>query len=323
MRLPQTDLHGKTAIVTGANSGIGYECARSLAGMGARVVLACRNENKGEEARRNIVADTGNDAVEMEILDCGSFGSVKAFLDRWEKRESKRVDILINNAGSLTSTVALTPDGLEQTYQTNHLSHVLLTTTLLNCGHMSAEARIVSVSSLAFYESDPLDASNTDCSDILSRYQGKVGTSISLDDMVQLYRRSKAAQAVWAMVLQRQLARMERWKNVTVHSCHPGTVKSQVWTQPEGAGAIVSRKGNFVRAFVNVAGITSEQGAVVPVWLATAKGPSKPELRGMFWDRLEWKWVWPWSLEMERQNELWDKWYKDAQHVFKYQNIVV
>ncbi|KAG9088774.1 hypothetical protein FS749_001909 [Ceratobasidium sp. UAMH 11750] len=313
MHLPQADLHGKTAIVTGANSGIGYECARSLASMGARVVLACRNENKGEEAMRNIVASTGNDAVEMEILDCGSFDSVRAFLDRWEKRESKRIDILINNAGSLTSTVALTPDGLEQTYQTNHLSHVLLTTTLLNRGHMSTEARIVSVSSLAFYESDPLDALNADNSDILSKYQGKVGTSITIADMRQLYKRSKAAQAIWTMVLQRQLAKTERWKNISVHSCHPGTVKSPMYTQPGGAGSIIGREIDTIKAIVNVAGITNEQGAVVPVWLATAEEPNQPEFRGMFWDRLKWKWVWPWCLEMERQNELWDKWYKDAQ----------
>jgi NADP-dependent 3-hydroxy acid dehydrogenase YdfG len=99
MCLPRVDLHGKTAIVTGANSGIGYESARALAGMGAHVVLACRSEIMGAEAKRKIVADTGSDAVEVEILDCGSFASVRAFLDRWEKREMNQVDILINNAG--------------------------------------------------------------------------------------------------------------------------------------------------------------------------------------------------------------------------------
>jgi retinol dehydrogenase-12 len=99
MHLPRLDLHGKTAIVTGANSGIGFESARALAGMGARVVLACRNEARAQDAKRKILEDIGGDAVEVEVLDLGSFDSIRDFLGRWEKRESKRVDILINNAG--------------------------------------------------------------------------------------------------------------------------------------------------------------------------------------------------------------------------------
>ncbi|KAG8747694.1 hypothetical protein FRC10_011821 [Ceratobasidium sp. 414] len=313
MRLPRVDLHGKTAIVTGANSGIGYECARALAGMGAQVVLACRNESKGEEARRNLVAGTGSGTIELEILDCGRFDSVKAFLDRWEKRESKQVDILINNAGGLTNTVALTPDGFEQTYQSNHLSHVLLTLTLLNRGYMSPDARIVSVSSVGFYNSDPLGVPNADGSDILAKYESKVGAKLLFLDMMQLYARSKAAQAVWTMVLQRYLSKVERWKNITVHSCHPGTVKSSIWTQPAGAGTMASRANDLFKTVASVVGISNEQGAVVPVWLATAAKPAMPELRGMYWDRLAWKWVRPWSLEVARQEDLWNKWCKDAQ----------
>ncbi|KAG8693800.1 hypothetical protein FRC08_008878 [Ceratobasidium sp. 394] len=313
MRLPRVDLHGKTAIVTGANSGIGYECARALAGMGARVVLACRSEAKGEEARRNLVADTGSDTIELEILDCGRFDSVKEFLGRWEKRESRRVDILINNAGGLTSTVALTLDGFEQTYQSNHLSHALLTLTLLNRGCMSPDARIVSVSSVGSYDSDPLDVFNTDGSDILVKYESKVGTSIPFADMMQLYARSKAAQVVWTMALQRYLSQVERWKNITVHSCHPGVVKTSVWTQPAGIGSVGGREGDLFRAIGSTVGIPKEQGAVMPVWLATAAQPAKPELRGMYWDRLAWKWVRPWTLEEARQDALWNKWCEDAQ----------
>ncbi|KAG8704907.1 hypothetical protein FRC09_003257 [Ceratobasidium sp. 395] len=313
MLLPRVDLYGKTAIITGANSGIGYECARALAGMGARVVLACRSETKGEEARRKLVADTGSSSIELELLDCGSLDSVRAFLDRWEKREVKQVDILINNAGGLTSTVALTTDGFEQTYQANHLSHVLLTLTLLNRGRMSPDARIVSVSSVGFYSSAPLDASNADGSDVVAKYEGKIGASISFADMMQLYARSKAAQAVWTMALQRRLSKTEQWKNVTVHSCHPGTVKSSIWTQQAGAGTMVGRASDLFKAAANLVGITNEQGAVVPVWLATAEKPAKAEMRGMFWDRLTWKWVRPWSMEVTRQDSLWDKWCEDAQ----------
>ncbi|KAG8752981.1 hypothetical protein FRC12_011716 [Ceratobasidium sp. 428] len=99
LKLPHADLHGKTVIITGANSGIGFESARLLAGMGARVILACRDEAKAQEAKEKIVAATGSTFVEVEILDLASFDSVRAFVDRWGKRESKVVDILINNAG--------------------------------------------------------------------------------------------------------------------------------------------------------------------------------------------------------------------------------
>lgn len=97
--IPHADLHGKLAIVTGANSGIGFKVARTLAGMGAQVILACRSEEKGEQVRRRIVESTGNKWVEVEVLDCASFDSVRAFLEKWNKRQMRRVDILINNAG--------------------------------------------------------------------------------------------------------------------------------------------------------------------------------------------------------------------------------
>lgn len=100
LRLPSTDLRGRQAIVTGANSGIGFETAKALAKMGARVVLACRNPQKGEQARKMIVEELGGAGeVEVELLDCASFESVRSFLQRWETREVRTLDILINNAG--------------------------------------------------------------------------------------------------------------------------------------------------------------------------------------------------------------------------------
>ncbi|KAF8605701.1 NAD(P)-binding protein [Ceratobasidium sp. AG-I] len=277
MVIPRVDLHGKLAIVTGANSGIGFEAAHALVGLGAHVVLACRSELKGEAAMRKIVELTGSKAVEVEVLDCGSFKSVRAFLERWEKRKLKQIDILINNAGGLTSTVAVTEDGFEQTYQANHLSHVLLTHTLLNRGRFVHDARIVSVSSVGSYNSDPLDEHNVDCSDILAKYDNKIGTPLSFQDSFLLYTRSKAAQAVWTMALQRRLSQTEGWKNISVHSCHPGTVKSEIWTQPDGAGSMT---GFLAIAFKKIANA--------------------------------WKWVRRWSMEVGRQDKLWTKWSEDA-----------
>ncbi|CEL56398.1 hypothetical protein RSOLAG1IB_07784 [Rhizoctonia solani AG-1 IB] len=99
LAMPEADLSSKLAIVTGANSGVGFEAAHALAQMGAHVILACRNRSRAEDAKKRIIESTGNFRVEVEILDCASFTSVRAFLSRWEERESRQVDILINNAG--------------------------------------------------------------------------------------------------------------------------------------------------------------------------------------------------------------------------------
>lgn len=220
--------------MTGANSGVGFGAALTLAGMGARVVLACRNESKAQEAKRRIIEETGNESVEVEILDCGSFKSIRNFIDRWGQRESTKIDILINNAGKskascwneylisllgvLSSSLTLTEDGFEQTYHINHLSHVLLTHALLNQGWLAPDARIVSVSSAPGFHSSPA----VDGSDVLTIYQNQIGAPLSFFDMMDLYSRSKAAQAVWTMALQRRLSQNEGWKGMSAHSCNPG-----------------------------------------------------------------------------------------------------
>lgn len=122
--------------------------------------------------------------------------------------------------GGLVGTATKTTEGFEPAYQSNHLSHVLFTHTLLNRGHFVPDARIVSVSSVGYYFSVPLDERTADASDILEKYQ--LGTTLPMPVMLQAYQRTKAAQAIWTMVLQRRLSRDERWKNVVVQSCHPG-----------------------------------------------------------------------------------------------------
>ncbi|CUA69286.1 Retinol dehydrogenase 14 [Rhizoctonia solani] len=312
MKMPVADLSGKLVIVTGANSGIGLEAARALAGMGAHVILACRNAARGEEAKSSIIKSTGNLNIEVELLDCGKFASVHAFLNRWKERELRKVDILINNAGGLTSTVSLTEDGFEQNYQANHLSHVLLTHGLLNLGCIASDGRIVSISSVGFYASDPLNKHNADNSDILEKFNSQVGAKLSVGEMMQLYSRSKASQAVWSMGLQRRLSQVDGWKGITVHSCHPGTVKSSIWSRSEGIGSASGVASDLFKLMANTFGISIEEGAVTPVWLAVAPEPASSELKGRYWDRKQWKWVKPWSLKTKLQDELWDVWCKET-----------
>ncbi|GAB1518665.1 Dehydrogenase reductase SDR member 13 [Rhizoctonia solani] len=312
MTVPIVDLSDKLALITGANSGVGLETARTLAGMGAKVVLACRNKSKGEEAKRQIIESTGNLNVELEILDCASFASVHAFLARWKKRESRRVDILINNAGGIFSLAVVTEDVHEQTYQTNHLSHVLLTHGLLNAGCIAPNGRIISVSSIAFYTSDPLNEKNLGNHDILAKFNGKLGAKLSLSEAMQLYSRSKATQVIWSMALQRRLSATEGWKGITVHSCHPGMVRTSIWSQPTGIGEMFDVPSILFKFEVSVFGISNEEGAKTIVWLAVAPEPASPGMEGLFWDRMEWKWVRPWSLDIKLQDELWDIWCREV-----------
>ena len=130
------DLHGRTAIVTGANSGIGRAAARALAGAGARVVLAVRDTAKGEAAARDIPG-----TAEVRALDLADLASVRAFAAGWDGD----VHLLINNAGVMIPPQGRTADGFELQLGTNHLGHFALTNLLLE----RVTGRVVTVSSTA------------------------------------------------------------------------------------------------------------------------------------------------------------------------------
>ncbi|XP_038582229.1 retinol dehydrogenase 12 isoform X2 [Micropterus salmoides] len=141
-------LDGKTVIITGANTGIGKETARDLARRGARIVMACRDLERAEEARAEILEDTGNENVIIRKLDLSDTKSIRAFAELIN-REEKQVNILINNAGIMMCPYSKTVDGFEMQLGVNHLGHFLLTYLLLDLIKRSAPARIVVVASVA------------------------------------------------------------------------------------------------------------------------------------------------------------------------------
>lgn len=146
-QLPEVDLSGKVAIVTGANTGIGKETARGLSARGATVILACRNIQKGKAAIKEI----GGQTLRVKECDLASFASVREFC-RQINREEKKVDILINNAGMVTMKREMTEDGQEMQFQCNHLGHFLLTNLLLEKLKAAKDgARIINVSSVAHW----------------------------------------------------------------------------------------------------------------------------------------------------------------------------
>ncbi|TFK22500.1 NAD(P)-binding protein [Coprinopsis marcescibilis] len=124
------DLTGKTAVVIGANTGIGFELAKHFAIMNGKVIVACRNEEKGVAAVAKLRQGTGNENIKLQIVNLSKFSSVKEFAERVEKEED-RLDILVANAGLLAMDRNVTEDGWEETIQVNCLSTVLSCILLL------------------------------------------------------------------------------------------------------------------------------------------------------------------------------------------------
>ena len=144
--MAQETMNGKTCVVTGANSGMGFVVARELARMGAKVVLVCRNQSKGNLARNEISSATGNESVELMTADLASLDTVRKFASDF-KQNHQKLHVLVNNAGLILGKRTLTSDGLETTFEVNYLSHFLLTHLLLDVLKASAPSRIVNISS--------------------------------------------------------------------------------------------------------------------------------------------------------------------------------
>ncbi len=140
------DQTGRTAVITGANTGLGYETARALAGRGARVVLAVRNLDKGKAAADLIARRYPGADVAVQELDLTSLDSVRAAADQLRAGHD-RIDLLINNAGVMMTPKATTKDGFELQFGTNHLGHFALTGLLLDRLLATPGSRVVTVSS--------------------------------------------------------------------------------------------------------------------------------------------------------------------------------
>ena len=138
----------KTAIVTGANSGIGFDTTAGLAEAGYHVVMACRSEEKAEKARASIMKRLPKASLDIMLIDLGDFACVRAFANDFRARYG-RFDVLINNAGILLSSPQTNADGIELQFVTNHLGHFLLTALLVDQITDDPASRVVALSSIA------------------------------------------------------------------------------------------------------------------------------------------------------------------------------
>lgn len=141
------DQSGRIVVVTGSSSGIGYEAARVLAEKNAKVIIAVRNQQKGEKAVNKIKAEHSNADVSVMILDLADLSSVKKFVDEY-KNKFDRLDLLINNAGVMMPPYSKTKDGFELQMGTNHFGHFSLTLQLLDVIEKTADSRIINISSM-------------------------------------------------------------------------------------------------------------------------------------------------------------------------------
>jgi NAD(P)-dependent dehydrogenase (short-subunit alcohol dehydrogenase family) len=254
-----TDLTGRTAIITGANSGLGIATADALAHAGAHVVLAVRDAQRGNAAAATIVDAKGS--VEVRTLDLADLASVRSFAASWQGR----VDLLINNAGVMNIPEAVTKDGFEMQFGTNHLGHFALTNLLLP----RIVGRVVSVSSQA-HRLPPSTHIHFDNPNLAGEYSPMTA-----------YSQSKLANLLFILELQRRLT--EAGSSVLAAAAHPGWAATNL--QSKDASALRRAFMAFGNRFIAQ---DNKGGALPTLYAATADvpgggyaGPSRlGELRG-------------------------------------------
>ncbi|MET9292492.1 oxidoreductase [Streptomyces sp. NPDC003077] len=246
------DQTGRTAVVTGANSGIGYITARELARRGARVVLACRDEGRGTAAAERLRTEVPGAKAEFRPLDLANLKSVRAFAADLNGSDGNRLDLLINNAGVMALPLRHTADGFEMQFGTNHLGHFALTGLLLPRLTATPGARVVTVSSgmhaLANVNLDDLN--------------GDRGYRRWL-----AYGRSKSANLLFTHELSRRLARAG--SPVLATAAHPGYARTNLQTT---AVRMEGRKSaeRAVLVVNRIIGQPAETGALSILCAATA-----------------------------------------------------
>jgi len=250
------DLSGKTIVVTGGNSGIGYEAAIQFARKRARVVLACRNMDKAHAAAERIAALAPGAPVEAMALDLSSLASVRGFADAFKGR-NRMLHVLCNNAGVMALPYCRTADGFEMQFGTNHLGHFALTGLLLDRLLAADGARVVTVSSSAH----------------------RMG-QIRFDDLQwehgyrkwRAYGQSKLANLLFAFELQRRIEAAGA-KLISV-ACHPGYAATNLQAMgPRMQGSAVMEM--LMRVSNRLFAQSAAMGAMPTLYAAAA-----PDLRG-------------------------------------------
>ena len=245
-------MEGKVVLVTGASSGLGLAAAEGFARLGAMVWLVVRRPERGEQARMRIVERSANSDVHVEVCDLSELESVRRFAVRFRDHAS-RLDVLVNNAGVMTQSRAVSADGIELTLATNVVGPFLLTNLLIPLLVECAPGRIINVSSGGMY-TQKLRV------DDLQSERGQF-------DGPKVYARTKRAQVILTELWAEQLD----GAGAVVHSMHPG------WSDTPGVRSSLPRFYKLTRPLLR----TVAQGADTIVWLGAAAEPGRSS--GRFW----------------------------------------
>jgi len=265
------DLEGKTALVTGANTGIGRVTAIELARQGAHVILACRSEEK----TRPVIDEIGQGRARFTPLDLADLASVHACAEALLE-ENKPLDLLVNNAG-LAGAHGVTKSGFELAFGTNHVGHYLLTRLLLPALERAPEARVVTVASAGHYRAPGID---------WEAIRKPTSTTTAFPE----YCVSKLANVLFAKELVRRGP-----KNVLSYSLHPGAVASDVWREvPWG-----------LRHFMKLFMLTNEEGARTTLFCATSDEVRNKS--GAYFDHSKEKKPSHLALDASLARELWER----------------
>lgn len=247
---------GKRVLITGANSGIGYHTAFTLARKGADVIFACRDRRRGEAALRRLM-DEAPGTTKLAILDLASLDSIREFAER-ELEQCRPIDVIINNAGVMCPPRRQqTADGFELQFGTNVLGHFALTGLLLPALQQAAAEsaqppRIVTIASIA-HKKGSLDFADLQCTKSYSPWKS--------------YRQSKLANLMLALEMDRRLRSI--YSDILSVAAHPGVANTNLFqTGQRPALETVIRKcmGHLIGAFLN----TDAEGALPTLYAATA-----------------------------------------------------
>lgn len=235
-------MQDKRVVITGANSGIGRAKAEALAKRGAKVTMVCRNAEKGEAARAEVEAATGNPNVDLMQCDVSDMDDVRRFGEAWAERDAP-IDVLINNAGIYLPERRESAQGYEMMFATNHLGPFLMTHLLMD--HLSG-ARVITVSSVGHFMSG-FDVAN------LQAERGYIG--------LRQYGLSKLCNILFTS----ELARRGRSRSITAFCYHPGAVSTGFAQDEVGLFGRAIKLSRFVLR-------SPERGGRTGVYLATEPG---------------------------------------------------
>ena len=240
------DQSGRTAVVTGANSGLGFETAKALAESGAAVVLACRDLDRAEAAAARLGVAAPRAIISTLPLDLASLASVREAARELRSRHA-RLDLLINNAGLMMPPYGRTADGFELQFGTNHLGHFALTGLLLDRLLATPGSRIVTVSSMGHRMGD-LDFEDLQFERGYRR--------------IAAYGRSKLANLLFTYELQRRLA--ERGAQTIAVAAHPGASRTELVRHLPGGRALNQAVGRLISQDARMGALPTLRAAVDP-----------------------------------------------------------